>query len=331
MDMMKAYVVPDEGATSIDDVRLMEVAKPAARPGEVLVKVKAVGLNPVDYKLVAGHNAAWAYPHILGLDMAGVIEETGEGVEQWKVGMRVAGHLNLAKDGCFAQYVSVPTYELAEIPEPVTFEEAASLLCGALTAYQTVDRKPNLNNVQTVLVQGGSGSVGALAIQFAHLHGLTVYTTVSTRSLDFVGKLHPEAVIDYTKEDVAARVAELTNGHGVDLIIDTVSGASAQADFEMLAYNGQLVTIVGVPTPDPSRMFANAWSMDVVNLGGAHESGNPEQKRDLGQMATEVLMLMANKEIDPMIGSVMPFDRLLEGLHELQDHRSLGKIVVTVE
>ncbi|NEG69582.1 zinc-binding dehydrogenase [Bifidobacterium choloepi] len=333
---MKAYVIKsreDVGKPLTEAVSLVDdQPKPVPADDEVLVRVRATGLNPVDWKLVAGGNAKWTYPHVLGLDLAGDIVEVGSKVQpSWKTGMRVAGHLNLAKDGCFAEYVAVPTYELAEIPEPLGYADAAALLCGALTAYQAINRKPNLNNVDTVLVHGGAGSVGALAIQFAKLHGLRVITTVSPRKLDFVKKAAPDVVIDYTKDDVTARIAELTDGHGVDLIVDTVSGEEATKDLDRLAYNGQLVTIVGIPKIDPDFMFAHAISVAAVNLGGAHESGDPRQKKDLGEMATEVLQLAAEGEIDPMIGETIPFAGLLDGLEAIKDHRAIGKIVVTVD
>ncbi|RSX54919.1 alcohol dehydrogenase [Bifidobacterium dolichotidis] len=328
---MKAYVVENEEARSLDQVVLKDMPKPVPAKDEVLVKVHAAGLNPVDYKLVEGGVEKWTYPHVLGLDMAGEIEAVGEDVTDFKIGMRVSGHLNLVKDGCFAEYVAVPTYELAEIPENVTYEDAAALLCGALTAYQAIERKPNLNNVHTVLVQAGSGAVGSLAIQFAKLHGLVVATTCSTEKVPFVGYTSADHIIDYKTQDVAKEIDEFTDGHGVDLIVDPVSGAMAEKDFDMLAYNGQLVTIVDVPPIDADRMFNNGFSLDVVNLGGAHESGNPEQKRDLGRMNAEVLKLASENEIDPLLGTVLPFEKLVDGLRQIKNHENFGKLVVSFD
>ncbi len=263
---MKAYVIPDAEARGLDAIELAEVPRPQAAPGHVLIKVHAAGLNPVDYKLAEGGNANWAYPYILGLDVAGEIVELGEGVEDtWKVGMRVAGHGDLRFDGCFAEYVSAPTYELALIPDDVeyttaagllcsaltayqtinrkpTYElalipddveytTAAGLLCSALTAYQTINRKPNLNLVRTALVHGGSGAVGGVAVQLAKMHGITVFTTCSTRNVDYVREhVRPDAIIDYRTQDVDERVRELTDGRGADLIVDTVSGEEAERD-----------------------------------------------------------------------------------------------------
>ena len=175
---MKAYVIPNEHARGLDAIELADMPTPAPTPGHVLIKVHAVGLNPVDYKLAEGGNENWTYPHILGLDVVGEIVEIGEGVEDtWKVGMRVAGHGDLRYDGCFAEYVNAPAYELALIPDDVEYTTAAGLLCSALTAYQTINRKPNLNLVRTALVHGGSGAVGGVAVQLAKNHGITVFTT----------------------------------------------------------------------------------------------------------------------------------------------------------
>lgn len=100
-----------------------------------------------------------------------------------------------------------PTYELARIPDDVSYTDAAGLLCSALTAYQTINRKPNLNNVHTALIHGGSGAVGGIAVQLAKMHGLTVFTTCSTAKVDYVRKhLDVDAVIDYRKEDVTERI-----------------------------------------------------------------------------------------------------------------------------
>ncbi|RYQ40622.1 alcohol dehydrogenase [Bifidobacterium pseudolongum subsp. globosum] len=330
---MKAYVIPNAEARGLDAMELADVPRPQAAPGHVLIQVHAAGLNPVDYKLAEGGNANWTYPHILGLDVAGEIVELGEGVEDtWKVGMRVAGHGDLRFDGCFAEYVSAPTYELALIPDDVEYTTAAGMLCSALTAYQTINRKPNLNLVRTALVHGGSGAVGGVAVQLAKMHGITVFTTCSTRNVDYVREhVRPDAVIDYRTQDVDERVRELTGGRGADLIVDTVSGEEAECDLGRLAYNGQLVTIVDVPPVSSGQMFGGALSIDVVNLGGAHGSGNPMEQRDLGTMASDVLSMVSQGQLDPLITGVLPFGDLVEGLRSLADHKVTGKLVVDVD
>lgn len=327
---MKALVVPDHSTKTLDDLKITSMPVPDPTADQVLVKVHATGLNPVDYKLVESGVASWSYPHVLGLDLAGEIVQTGSSVHDWHVGDRVAGHGNLLKDGCFAEYVIVPTYQLARIPENVSYEQAAALLCGALTAYTAINRKPNLSHIHTALIQAGAGSVGSLAIQFAKLHDIKVITTVSTSKVNFVKQLHPDAVIDYQKEDVDLRVRDFTHGLGVDLAVDTISKAEATRDLHRLAYNGTLVTIVDIPDIDDGFLFDHALNIDTVNLGGAHSSNNSQQQADLGQMAKEVLQLCAHHQIDPLIEEVLPFEKIVTGLQMIKHHDVVGKLVVKV-
>lgn len=326
---MKAYVLQSAQDRTIDDLQVVDMPQPQPGRGEVVIEVKAVGLNPVDYKLIASGNAAWEYPHILGCDVAGVIVALGEGVDDhWKIGMRVAGHGDLRRNGSFAQYVAAPVYELALIPENVEFTTAAGMLCSAMTAYQAINRKANLNLVRTALIHGGSGAVGGIALQLAKMHGVRVFTTCSTAKIPAVQDLEPDEIIDYQTENVDARIQELTDGLGVDLIVDTVSAEESARDLNRLAYNGQLITIVGTPDVDPSVMFAHAFSIDMVNLGGAHGSGNPVQQEDLGTIASDILQMVSLGRLNPMIDTVLSFDELPEGLRLLSTHQITGKAVV---
>lgn len=289
-----------------------------------------MGLNPVDYKVVEDGVPAWTFPHIPGLDVAGEVVAVGARVTAWRVGDRVSGHGDLTRNGCFAEFVAVPTYQLARIPDNISYEMAASLLCGALTAYTAVERKPNLTNVKTVLVHAGAGGVGSIAIQLAKLHGFKVFTTVSTGKVKYVQQLHPDTIIDYRQEDIDARLTQLTGGRGVDLIIDPVGKAEAERDLDRLAYNGTLVTIVDVPDLTGVPMFDRGLSMAVVNLGGAHRSANPVQQADLGKMNAAMLDLAAAGKVNPLIEKVLPFDQLKAGLQAIKGHRVVGKLVVRV-
>lgn len=327
---MKALVVVDPMNKTIDSLEFANVEKPTLGIDQVLIKVHAAGLNPVDYKIVESGVPAWAYPHILGLDVAGEIVAVGDDVTDWNIGDRVSGHGDLTKNGCFAEFVAVSTYQLAHIPDNVSYETAASLLCGALTAYTAVERKPNLVNVRTVLVHGGAGGVGSIAIQLAKLHGFKVFTTVSTGKIKYVEQLHPDTIIDYHKEDVDERIDRLTNGLGVDLIINTVGKVEAEKDLHRLAYNGTLVTVVDVPDLSDVPMFDRGLGMEVVNLGGVHLSGNSYQQVDLGQMNSEMLQLAVSHKINPLIEKVIPFDQIKDGLQAIKDHEVVGKIVVRI-
>lgn len=227
--------------------------------------------------------------------------------------------------------MTAPTYELAKILDSVSDEVAASALCGALAAYEAIERKANFANVNTVLVHAGAGGVGSIAIQLAKLHGCKVFTTVSSSKYDYVKQLAPDAIINYQTEDVDKKLADLTGGLGVDLIIDTVGKKEAELDLQRLAYNGRLVTIVDVPSLDNVPMFDRGLGMDVVNLGGAHLSGNPYQQADLGRMNAEMLKLIANGDVKPLIEKVIPFDQIIDGLTAIKNHEVVGKLVAKID
>jgi len=323
---MQALVVPNSSAQSLDQLTWQERPMPALGPNEVLIKTQVVGLNPVDFKLVLNGNAAWQFPHTLGLDTAGIVEAVGANVTAFAPGERVCGHANLAHNGTFAEYVSLPAAVLARIPDTVSFETAAASLCAGLTAYQALLRKANLNAAQTVLIHAGAGGVGSMAIQLAKAAGKTVFTTVSQGKQAFVAPLHPDAQLDYHHEDVTARIQELTHDQGVDLIINTVG--HPDADLPRLAYNGQLVCVLDTPT---NFQTDRAITISDLDLGGAHRSGNPAQIADLGTMATALLALIAAGKVDPLISQVLRRDQLIDGLQQLQASQVTGKLVVTFD
>ncbi|RRK10934.1 alcohol dehydrogenase [Lactiplantibacillus garii] len=322
---MQALVVPTATLHTLSDLEWQERPMPVLKPDEVLIKTQSVGLNPVDYKVVTGDHPTWTYPHTLGLDVAGIIEAVGANVQNYRPGQRVCGHGNLTQNGCFAEYVSFPADALADIPTTVSFETAAASLCAGLTAYQALYRKANLNAVQTVLIHAGAGGVGSMAIQLAKQAGKTVYTTVSKGKQAFVAALHPDAQIDYRTEDVDHQLQTLTHHQGVDLIVNTIG--HPEADLPRLAYNGQLVCVLDTPAFPTNQ----AVTISNLDLGGAHRSGNPAQIADLGQMAFELLALVANGKVDPLISDVLRRDDLVTGLKRIQADQVVGKLVVNFD
>ena len=319
---MQALVVPQAGQTQLTQLRWMERPIPTPQAGEVLVRTRAVGLNPVDYKVVEDGVAAWQYPHTLGLDVAGTVMAVGPGVTRFTVGQRVCGHGNLAVDGAFAEAVVATASALTPIPATVSFEQAAGSLCAGLTAYQAIFRKANLNAVRTVLVHAGAGGVGSMAIQLAQLAGKRVFTTVSAAKQDFVSKLKPAAMLDYKTVDVTQEILGLTANQGVDLVVNTIG--RPEADLPRLAYNGQLVCVLETPKQVPA---SQALTVSNLDLGGAHRSGNPAQVADLGEMAHALLALVAAGQVDPLVTRVIDAAEIVAGLQAIRDHRVMGKVV----
>lgn len=220
--LMKAIALTNPKQHVISDLSTIDLVVPTPSADEVLLKVQAVGLNPVDFKVIENGVRGWTFPHVIGMDVVGEVVEVGKNISHLKVGDRVAGHGNLTQQGCLSEFASVPAYQLALIPDKISSVEAAALLCNGLTAYQAIFRKATLANKETILIHAGSGGVGSIAIQLAKMAGLTVYTTTSTAKRELALSLGADVVIDYQKENITQRLAELTNGLGVDLIINTI-------------------------------------------------------------------------------------------------------------
>lgn len=329
---MKALVVADAADKTIDRVKIADVAMPELGAHDVLVETHSVGLNPVDYKLIENGDASWKYPHVLGLDVAGIVTQIGSQVTKFKAGDRVAGHGNYADNGSFAEFVSMPEYSLTKIPNGLSFEVAAALLCGALTAYQAINRKINIKGKHTILIHGGGGGVGSIAIQLAKLSGLDVITTVSDRKADFVAKLEPDAIINYQHQDVDTEIDRLTAGQGVDLIVDPIGAAEATKDLSRLAFNGTLVAVVAPPVisdSDWNKFSQMGLGVQTINLGGAHRANSKFQKNDLHVMLNDLLMLATEGKLDAGINTVLQFDEIKNGLQQLKSGHVVGKLVAS--
>lgn len=327
---MKALVVPDPSCEQLSQLEIQDVELPKINEDEIQIKLHAVGLNPVDFKLVQGHHPAWNYPHILGLDAAGEITQVGKNnPKNFQIGDKVFYHGDLSKDGCFAEYAKTNYRCVAKIPEGLSYEEAASVLCNGMTAYSAIHRKMNLTGKQTILIHAGAGGVGSIALQLAKLAGLKVITTVSTHKIDWVKQLNPDYIIDYKKEDTSKRISEITNDVGVDLIVDTIGPDEAQKDLTRLAYNGALMTIVGEPKLDQYDLGAMGQSVLSVNLGGAHQHNNLAQIDDLATMASDLGKLLADKKLHSIISKTIPFTDIVSGLESIKEHKLPGKIIAT--
>lgn len=325
---MRALVLEQPG--NPDTLREADMPQPEPGKGEVRVKVHAVGLNPVDYKLAATGFPSWKYPFILGLDVAGVVDAVGPGVTEWEVGDPVYYHGDLTKPGGYGQYTTVTAHTLSWLPDGLNFEAAAALPCAGFTAYQALHRKLRVQPGKTMLVHGGAGGVGGFAVQLAKAAGVTVFATCSRHNINFVKDLGAYEVIDYKSEGVADRVNVLTNGRGVDYIIDTVGPESATASLDMLAYGGELVCVAGLPDLTNFKQFQKAISIHEVSLGGAYLSGDTIAQEDLARVGREFGALVSKGVIKPMLQEVITLDEIPDALVRLSMRHVRGKIVAKV-
>jgi NADPH:quinone reductase-like Zn-dependent oxidoreductase len=291
----------------------------------------AVGLNPVDYKTAQWGWPSWRWPHILGLDVAGVVDGVGDGVTDWKPGDRVLYHGDLSKAGGYAEFSLAPAHILTAIPERVAVEDAAAIPCAGYTAWQILSRKMPIRRGQTLLVHGGAGGVGGFAVQLGHHLGLTVLTTCSADNFTRVKRLGADHPIDYRHEDVSARVADITDGHGVDAIINTIDGASATQDLDRLRFGGHLACVAGLPDFSRIEPFTRAISIHESALGGAHLSGDRLAQADLARMGNELLTLVDQGNLSSMVAEVIRLDAVPQALQRISDRHVSGKIVARLD
>lgn len=326
---MKAWLLPQAGSWRAMD--LGETADPQPGRGQLRVVTYAVGLNPVDYKLAQHGFPSWRYPFILGLDVAGVVDATGPGVAGFHAGDRVFYHGDLSKPGGFAERAVTTAHTVARIPDNVSFVEAASLPCAGLTAYHALHRRLHIQAGQTILVQAGAGGVGGFAIQLAAHAGLRVFTTCSAVNADYVRELGAEVVIDYRAEDLKQAVLAASSGRGVDAILESLGSAAATEALELLAFNGGMACLSGLPDLGRLVPFTTSPSLHEVSLGGAHLAGDRPAQEDLARMAEELVALVADGPIRPLPIQTIRWEDIPTGLDRLADGHVRGKIVAEVK
>ena len=325
---MKAFLLDRAGAP--ETLRLAEVAAPEPAAEQVRVKVEAVGLNPVDYKIAAQGHPDWTFPFILGLDVAGIIDAVGADVKGWKTGERVYYHGDLRRPGGYAEFALADPDALARIPATVTAVQAAAIPTAGFTAWQAIHGNAHVKKHRTILIHGGAGGVGGFAIQLAKRAGLKIITTASPKNADRLRALGAEHVIDYSG-DVAAAVMQITHNRGVDLALDTVGPESATSTFKLLAFGGQLICIAGLPDFSVWKPFEKAPSVHELALGGAYSSGDKMAVQALGKIAAELIALVGQGKIDPLVGEVVGFSELPSALARLKKREvPSGKVVVDV-
>ncbi len=263
--MMKAILMTDKGP--LDVLSIADIEQPGIKQAsEVKIKIKAAGVNPIDTKV--RNNGSFyqlPLPIVLGCDGAGEIVAVGDQVSEYKVGDEVwycNGGLG-KEQGNYAEYTVVDSRWIALKPKNTSFVEAAAMPLTLITAWNALFEKGNLQKGQSVLIHAGAGGVGHIAIQLAKIKGATVITTVSSaEKAEFVHSLGADHSIDYTKMDFADEVNRLTNGIGVDLVIDTVGTDVFKQSVAATAYFGRIITLL-----DPGEVLWAEARMKNLQIG----------------------------------------------------------------
>lgn len=263
---MKAMIVKQYGSEDVFEEA--EVAKPQIKAGHVLIKIAATSVNTVDTMIRAMGDSlpiAPALPAILGMDFAGVVEEVGEGVKQFSVGDEVYGCAGGLADlpGTLAEYIVADANLIAIKPKNLSMREAASLPLVAITAYEGLKRA-GISKQQKVLVHGGSGGVGHIALQLAQYFGADVFATGGgDKQVALIEQLGAKA-INYKTESVAEYVEKHTDGAGFDIVFDSVGGENMTNSFEAAALNGQIASTVSMVELDLTTAHFKGLSLHVV-------------------------------------------------------------------
>jgi NADPH:quinone reductase-like Zn-dependent oxidoreductase len=311
MATMKAVRLHSYGGPEV--LAFEEVPRPQAGPGEVLIRIHAAGVNPLDWKVRAGHVKAWLQyrlPLIPGWDVSGVVEAVGPKVTAFKVGDAVYGMLDFTRDGAYAEYVTTATLHLAFKPNSIDHTHAAGVPLTALTAWQALFEVAGLKPGQTVLVHAAAGGVGHFAVQFAKWKGAKVVGTASAGNENFLRELGADEVIDYRTAKLEEAVRE------VDVVLDTIGGDTQQRSWQVLKRGGILVATLGISSPEVARQHGVRGEGILVHP-------------DAAQLAQIAALIDAGK-VKPAVTTILPLTEAARAHEFSQTGHGRGKIVLHV-
>ena len=289
-----------------------DAPKPLPADDELLIRVKGAGVNPVDASIREGKfGRGGKLPMTAGYDVAGIVEEVGEKVTMFKKGDEIYAYLALARGGGYAQFCIVKESEAAVRPGRITFEEAAGIPLTALTAWQALVDTAHIKAGQTVLIHGGSGGVGTMAIQIAKSRGCRVVATASGKNQDVLREMKADVCVDYETQKFEDHAKE------VDAVLDMVGGATRERSWGCLKKGGILVSIVGPPDQKVAAEHGVRAVGILVKPDGA----------ELGEIA----QLIDKGRIKPAPTRVMPLTDAAKAQEQAATRHTRGKIVLKPE
>ena len=319
------------------NLAITEIAKPIITDNQVLVKVTAAGVNPLDNMISRGEVkmiVPYKLPQTAGNEVVGVVEELGSRVSNFKLGDRVFARLPLDHIGAFAEYVDVDSEALAKVPEYLTDIEAAAVPLTALTIMQALELM-GAQAGKTIFISGGTGGVGGMAIPIAKAKGLKVITNGAAVNAERVLNLGADRFIDYKTEDYTKTVSD------VDYVLDTLGGAETEKQMSIIKKGGHLVSLRAMPNGAfAKRMNLPKWKQILLGLAGRKFDKMAEKYgvhyhfifvESNGAQLQEVADIFSKLEIKPSIDTVYPFDEANAALGKVANGRSRGKTVLSFE
>jgi NADPH:quinone reductase-like Zn-dependent oxidoreductase len=333
---MKAFILDRYGKNAA--LRLGDAPEPQLQDDDILVEVHAAALNPLDSKVRDGAFKPilpYRPPFILGHDVAGKVVRVGPTVRTFKVGDEIYARPRDGRIGTFAEFIAINQADAALKPKNLSMEEAASIPLVGLTSWQALVERAKLQKGQKVLIQAGSGGVGAFAIQLAKHLGATVATTTSTANVGLVTRLGADVVVDYKKDDFEKVLS------GYDLVLNSLDGEVQERSLSVLKPGGQLISISGPPDPQYAKAAGLNGILQLV-MGLLSRGIRKKAKarrvsytflfmRAHGQQLGQITALIEAGIIRPVVDLVFPFQTLNEAMTYIESGRAKGKVVIKVK
>lgn len=320
---MKAIVIKEFGAPEV--MKLEEVETPTPNKDQVLVRVKAAGVNPVDTYIRAGQYAnAPNLPFTPGKDAAGIVEAVGEGIEKIKVGDRVftAGSIS----GTYAEFALCEEDQVAPLPDNVSFSQGAGVFVPFATAYRALFQKANGKKGETVLIHGASGGVGIAAVQWARNAGLKIIGTASSdEGKTLVKEQGADFVLDHSTANYLEEIKQITDGKGVNIILEMLANENLVKDFEVLAMFGRIVVIGNRGSLDFNPRLV--MGKDATIRGMSLFNASSTEFQEIHQAIYDGL---SKKYLNPIVGKTFSLADAAKAHHEVIETKAFGKIILSI-
>src|SRR2546423_13312208 len=303
---MKAVVIHSSGGPEV--LKYEDAPRPQPKDDEVLIRVMAAAVNPVDVFIREGRSNQ--FPLIPGMDVAGVVEQVGNKVTKFKRGDAIYAYLSFDEQGGYAEFAVAKQDHAALKPKSIDFEQAAAVPLAATTAWQALIEKAGLTAGQTVLIHGGSGGVGTFAVQIAKARGAKVIATASTANQDLLKQLGVDQPIDYTTTKFEDVVKD------VDVVLNAVRGDTLARSYSVAKKGGMIVSITG--QPDPAEL-------EKHGIRGTGLSAQPDAK-----VLEDLAKLIEANKITPIVSQTFPLMDVAQAHQEIASRHTRGKIVLKI-
>ncbi|NBE51923.1 NADP-dependent oxidoreductase [Streptomyces boluensis] len=333
---MRAFMVEKYGDHA--GMRAAEIPDPQVGADDVLVKIHAAGVNPLDLRLRNGDFKAflpYRLPLVLGNDLAGTVVRVGPSVTRFAVGDEVYARPDKDRIGTFAELLAVHQDDLAPKPAGLTMTEAASLPLVALTAWQALVERADVQPGQKVLIHAGAGGLGSIAVQLARALGAHVATTVSTANVDLAKELGADEVIDYRTQDFATLL------DGYDVVLDSLGGENLAKSLRILKPGGTAISVAGPPDPAFARELDANPILRLAMTALSFKTRRSAKRHGVtysflfmkasGDQLRELTPLVDAGKIRPVVDRVFPFGETLQAMEYVEKGRAkAGKVVVAM-